>query len=62
MMLEATRKRLKTVSEYGLKGYIKGDDRKGNDRALLKAIGKAQKKEAYRSRDIGPGMRALGGS
>lgn len=43
MMLEATRKRLKTVSEYGLKGYIKGDGCKGNDRALLRAIGKAEK-------------------
>jgi 3-hydroxyisobutyrate dehydrogenase-like beta-hydroxyacid dehydrogenase len=43
MMLEATRKRLKTVSEYGLKGHIKDDGRKGNDRALLRAIGKAEK-------------------
>jgi 3-hydroxyisobutyrate dehydrogenase-like beta-hydroxyacid dehydrogenase len=43
IMLEATRKRLKTVSEYGLKGYIKGDARKGNNRALLRAIGKAEK-------------------
>ena len=43
IMLDATRKRLKTVSGYGLKGYMKGDGRKGNDRALLKAIGKAQK-------------------
>jgi 3-hydroxyisobutyrate dehydrogenase-like beta-hydroxyacid dehydrogenase len=48
MMLEATRKRLKTVSEYGLKGYIKRDDRKGNDRALLKAIGKAEKERGLR--------------
>ena len=45
IMLDATRKRLKTVSEYGLKGYIKGDGRKGNDRALLKAIGKARKRK-----------------
>ena len=45
IMLDATRKRLKTVSEYGLKGYMKGDGRKGNDRALLKAIGKARKEE-----------------
>jgi 3-hydroxyisobutyrate dehydrogenase-like beta-hydroxyacid dehydrogenase len=44
IMLGATRKRLKTVSDYGLKGYMKGDGRKGNDRALLKAIGKAQKR------------------
>jgi len=43
IMLGATRKRLKTVSDYGLKGYMKGDGRKGNDRALLKAIGRAQK-------------------
>ena len=43
IMLDAARKRLKTVSEYGLKGYMKGDGRKGNDRALLKAIGKAEK-------------------
>lgn len=44
IMLDATRKRLKTVSDYGLKSYIKGDGRKENDRALLRAIGKAQKK------------------
>jgi hypothetical protein len=43
-MLDATRKRLKTVSDYGLKSYLKGDGRKGADKALLKAIGKAQKK------------------
>ena len=43
IMLGATRKRLKTVSDYGLKGYMKGDGRKGNDRALLKAIGRAEK-------------------
>jgi len=42
IMLEATRRRLKTVSEYGLKGYIKGDGRKANDRDLLRAIGKAE--------------------
>jgi 3-hydroxyisobutyrate dehydrogenase-like beta-hydroxyacid dehydrogenase len=43
IMLDATRKRLKTISDYGLKGYLKGDIRKGADRALLKAIGRAQK-------------------
>jgi 3-hydroxyisobutyrate dehydrogenase-like beta-hydroxyacid dehydrogenase len=48
MMLEATRKRLKTVSEYGLKKYIKGDGLKGNDRALLRAIGKAEKERNLR--------------
>ena len=42
IMLEATRRRLKTVSEYGLKRYIKGDGRKANDRDLLRAIGKAE--------------------
>ncbi len=42
IMLDATRKRLKTVSEYGLKSYLKGDGRKRPDRALLKAIGKAK--------------------
>jgi hypothetical protein len=45
IMLEATRKRLKTASDYGLKSYLKGNGRKGNDRALLKSIGRAQKKE-----------------
>jgi 3-hydroxyisobutyrate dehydrogenase-like beta-hydroxyacid dehydrogenase len=44
IMLDATRKRLKTVSDYGFKSYLKGDGRKGADKALLKAIGKAQKK------------------
>jgi 3-hydroxyisobutyrate dehydrogenase-like beta-hydroxyacid dehydrogenase len=43
IMLDATRKRLKTVSDYGLKSFLKGDSRKGADKALLKAIGKAQK-------------------
>jgi 3-hydroxyisobutyrate dehydrogenase-like beta-hydroxyacid dehydrogenase len=46
IMLEATRKRLKTVSAYGLKGYLKGDGRKAVDRALLKAIRKAEKETA----------------
>lgn len=44
IMLDATRKRLKTVSDYKLKNYLKGDGRKGSDKALLKAIGKAQRK------------------
>jgi 3-hydroxyisobutyrate dehydrogenase-like beta-hydroxyacid dehydrogenase len=44
VMLEATRKRLKTVSEYGLKGYMQKGGGRGTDRALLKAIGKAQRK------------------
>ena len=52
IMLDATRERLKLVSEYGLKGYIKGDGRKGNDRALLKAIGKAQKKTELKMTDL----------
>ena len=52
IMLDAARKRLKTVSEYGLKGYMKGDGRKGNDRALLKAIGKAQKKTELKMTDL----------
>jgi len=52
IMLDATRKRLKTVSDYGLKGYMKGDGRKGNDRALLKAIGKAQKRTELKMTDL----------
>jgi 3-hydroxyisobutyrate dehydrogenase-like beta-hydroxyacid dehydrogenase len=52
IMLDAARKRLKTVSEYGLKGYMKGGSRKGNDRALLKAIGKAQKKTELKMTDL----------
>jgi len=52
IMLDAARKRLKTVSEYGLKGYMKGGGRKGNDRALLKAIGKAQKKTELKMTDL----------
>jgi 3-hydroxyisobutyrate dehydrogenase-like beta-hydroxyacid dehydrogenase len=47
IMLEATRKRLKTVSDYGLKSYLRGDSRKGADKALLKAIGKAQKERGF---------------
>jgi hypothetical protein len=50
IMLGATRKRLKTVSDYGLKSYLKGDGRKGTDKALLKAIGKAQKKRGVDTR------------
>jgi 3-hydroxyisobutyrate dehydrogenase-like beta-hydroxyacid dehydrogenase len=49
IMLEATRKRLKTVSDYGLKSYLKGDGLKGSDKALLKAIGKVQKKRGVRT-------------
>ena len=52
IMLDAARKRLKTVSEYGLKGYMKGGGRKGNDRALLKAIGKAQKRTELKMTDL----------
>ena len=52
IMLGATRKRLKTVSDFGLKGYMKGDGRKGNDRALLKAIGKAQKRTELKMTDL----------
>jgi 3-hydroxyisobutyrate dehydrogenase-like beta-hydroxyacid dehydrogenase len=52
IMLDAARKRLKTVSEYGLKGYMKGGGRKGNDRALLKAIGKAQKRTELKITDL----------
>jgi 3-hydroxyisobutyrate dehydrogenase-like beta-hydroxyacid dehydrogenase len=44
VMLEATRKRLKSVVESGLKAYIKSGSRRGTDGALLKAIGKALKK------------------
>jgi len=43
IMLDATRKRLKTVSDYGLKSFLEGVDRKGSDKDLLKAIGKVQK-------------------
>jgi 3-hydroxyisobutyrate dehydrogenase-like beta-hydroxyacid dehydrogenase len=44
IMLGATRKRLKTVSDYGLKSYLKkGGSRKRANEALLKAMGKAQK-------------------
>lgn len=53
IMLDATRKRLKTVSDYGLKGFMKGESRKRNDRALLKAIGRALKEKGRSSCDIG---------
>jgi 3-hydroxyisobutyrate dehydrogenase-like beta-hydroxyacid dehydrogenase len=43
IMLDATRKRLQTVSDYRLKSTVEGLGRKGSDRALLKAIGKVQK-------------------
>jgi 3-hydroxyisobutyrate dehydrogenase-like beta-hydroxyacid dehydrogenase len=43
IMLDATRKRLKTISDYGLKSYLNGDGRKGGDSALLKALGKVHK-------------------
>ena len=43
IMLDATRKRLKTISDYGLKSYLVGDGRKGGDSARLKGLGKAQK-------------------
>jgi 3-hydroxyisobutyrate dehydrogenase-like beta-hydroxyacid dehydrogenase len=45
IMLDATRKRLKTVTEYGLKRVLEHAEPRGTDKALLKAIGKAQKKE-----------------
>jgi 3-hydroxyisobutyrate dehydrogenase-like beta-hydroxyacid dehydrogenase len=44
VMLDATRKRLKSVVDLGLKGYMKSGGRGRTDGALLKAIGKAQKK------------------
>ncbi|MCU0597554.1 MAG: NAD(P)-binding domain-containing protein [Desulfobacterota bacterium] len=43
VMLQATRRCLKTVSDLGLKSTLEGAGRKGSDRALLKAIGKVQK-------------------
>jgi 3-hydroxyisobutyrate dehydrogenase-like beta-hydroxyacid dehydrogenase len=43
IMLDATRKRLKTIADYGLKRYLEGVGRKGSDKALLKAIGKVHK-------------------
>jgi 3-hydroxyisobutyrate dehydrogenase-like beta-hydroxyacid dehydrogenase len=46
IMLDATRKRLKTISDYGLKRYLEGVGRKGSDKALLKAIGKVHKERA----------------
>jgi 3-hydroxyisobutyrate dehydrogenase-like beta-hydroxyacid dehydrogenase len=49
IMLDATRKRLKTVSEYRLKSTLEGVGLKGSDRALLKAIGKAQKKRGVKT-------------
>jgi hypothetical protein len=49
VMLEATRKRLKSVSDYGLKRTLEGSGRKGSDQALLKAIGKAQKKRGVKT-------------
>jgi 3-hydroxyisobutyrate dehydrogenase-like beta-hydroxyacid dehydrogenase len=45
VMLDATRKRLKSVVHLGLKGYMKRGGRGGTDGALLKAIGKAQKRK-----------------
>jgi len=45
LMLDATRKRLKSVSDYGLKSTLESAGRKRSDKALLKAIGKAQKKK-----------------
>jgi 3-hydroxyisobutyrate dehydrogenase-like beta-hydroxyacid dehydrogenase len=49
IMLDATRKRLKTVSDYGLKSYLKGVGGKGSDKALLKAIGKVQKERGLKT-------------
>jgi hypothetical protein len=43
IMLEATRKRLKSVSDHGLKSTLEGAGRGGSDKALLKAIGKARR-------------------
>lgn len=44
VMLDATRKRLKSATEYGLKSLLEHGGRRGTDEALLNAIGKAQKK------------------
>ena len=49
VMLDATRKRLKSVSDYGLKRTLEDAGRKGSDQVLLKAIGKAQKKRGVRA-------------
>jgi 3-hydroxyisobutyrate dehydrogenase-like beta-hydroxyacid dehydrogenase len=49
IMLDATRKRLKTVTEYELKSTLDAAGRKGSDKALLKAIGKAQKKRGVKT-------------
>jgi 3-hydroxyisobutyrate dehydrogenase-like beta-hydroxyacid dehydrogenase len=50
VMLDATRKRLKTVSDYGLKRILEGVRRKGSDKALLKAVGEAQKRRGVKAR------------
>jgi hypothetical protein len=44
IMLDATRKRLKTVTEYGLKSVLEHAGRRGTDRVRLRAIGRARKK------------------
>jgi 3-hydroxyisobutyrate dehydrogenase-like beta-hydroxyacid dehydrogenase len=49
IMLDATRKRLKTVSDYGLKSFLEGVSRKGSDKDLLKAIGKVQKERGLKT-------------
>ena len=49
IMLDAARKRLKTVSDHGLKSYLEREGRKGSDKALLKAIGKAQKERGSKT-------------
>jgi len=49
LMLDATRKRLKSVSDCGLKSTLERAGRKGSDKALLKSIGKAQKKRGVKT-------------
>ena len=49
LMLDATRKRLKSVSDYGLKSTLESAGRKRSDRALLKAIGKVRKERELKT-------------
>jgi 3-hydroxyisobutyrate dehydrogenase-like beta-hydroxyacid dehydrogenase len=49
IMLDATRKRLKSVSDFGLKSTLESAGRKGSDKALLKAIGEAQKQRGVKT-------------
>jgi 3-hydroxyisobutyrate dehydrogenase-like beta-hydroxyacid dehydrogenase len=52
LMLDATRKRLKSVCDYGLKSTLESVGRKRSDKALLKAIGKAQKRTEFKMTDL----------